>query len=175
MPTWACRRTASVTASATRAERSLSATVWPPSRARKSALMLSGRGMLPTCVVRIRVALVFIGASVRRSGSPASVPTDDGIVCGTTMTLPRDLGDGLSLRRGRATDARALALFNADVLRAQDSPEPNDGLAGWTEDLMTGRHPWFVPEEALIVEDAPGRSGTAGMLVSHTLAFDGSR
>ena len=71
------------------------------------------------------------------------------------MTLPRDLGDGLSLRRGRATDARALALFNADVLRAQDSPEPNDGLAGWTEDLMTGRHPWFVPEDALIVEDAP--------------------
>ena len=37
-----------------------SSIVWPLKRARRRALMLSGRGRLPTCVVRIRLVLVFI-------------------------------------------------------------------------------------------------------------------
>src|SRR5215813_8006943 len=91
------------------------------------------------------------------------------------MTLPRDLGDGLTLRRGRLADADALAEFIADVLRQQDAPEPNHGLGGWTRDLMTGRHPWFRPEDdALIVEDAQGRIVSAGMLITQTLSFAGT-
>jgi hypothetical protein len=34
---------------------------WPLRRARRRALRLSGRGRLPTWVVRKRVVLVFIG------------------------------------------------------------------------------------------------------------------
>jgi hypothetical protein len=91
------------------------------------------------------------------------------------VTLPRDLGDGLVLRQGRVTDADALAAFNADVLRSQDSAEPNDGLGGWTRDLMTGRHPRFRPEhDGLIVEDAQGRIVSAGMLITQTLSFAGT-
>jgi len=72
------------------------------------------------------------------------------------MTLPHDLGDGLTLRRGRRADADALAEFIADVLRQQDAPEPNRGLEGWTQDLMTGRHPWFRPEDdALVAKSRP--------------------
>src|SRR5262245_50124248 len=62
MPARACPRTASATASCTRADSSASFTAWPASRARSSALTLSGRGMLPTWVVRMRSALVFIVA-----------------------------------------------------------------------------------------------------------------
>src|SRR5215470_2764249 len=66
-PTRAWPRTASTTASSTRAESSASFTAWPASRARRSALTLSGRGMLPTWVVRTRSALVFIVGAASRS------------------------------------------------------------------------------------------------------------
>ena len=91
------------------------------------------------------------------------------------MTFPRDLGDGLVLRRGHSGDADAHGEFIADVLRSQDSPEPNHGLGGWTRDLMSGRHPWFRPDaDALIVEDARGRIVSAGMLVTQSLSFAGT-
>src|SRR5262249_61439985 len=54
-----------------------SSMAWPLRRARRSVVMLSGRGMLPTCVVRMRCVLVFmcslrLGQAARseRSGKP---------------------------------------------------------------------------------------------------------
>ena len=66
----------------------------------------------------------------------------------------RDLGDGLVLRASTPTDAEPLAAFVGDVLRAQDSDEPNRGLAAWTRDLHTGRHPAFRPGDCTVVADA---------------------
>ena len=48
---------------------------WPPSRARSRARTLSGRGMLPTCVVRMRSVLVFIGVRVRCRQSKLTIST----------------------------------------------------------------------------------------------------
>ena len=84
-------------------------------------------------------------------------------------TLPA----GFTLRSGRPGDADALADFNADVLRPQDAPQPAGGMHVWTRDLMTGRHPWFTPGDALIVEDATGRIASAALLVEQRLDIDG--
>jgi len=80
---------------------------------------------------------------------------------------------GFVLRRGRPEDAEALADFNADVLRPQDAAEPQAGMRAWTRDLMTGRHPWFRPGDALIIEDAGGRIASAALLVDQTLSVEG--
>jgi len=66
----------------------------------------------------------------------------------------RDLGDGLVLRASTAADAEPLAAFVGDVLRAQDSDEPHRGLAAWTRDLHTGRHPSFRPGDCTVVTEA---------------------
>src|SRR5438094_10043218 len=55
---------ASATCFASRA----SSMAWPLRRARRSVVMESGRGMLPTCVGRMRWVLVFMGV---RSGQAA--------------------------------------------------------------------------------------------------------
>jgi hypothetical protein len=90
------------------------------------------------------------------------------------VVIIRDLGDGLILRRGTAADAEALAAFNADVLRPQDAPEPSPRFAGWTRDLMTGRHPTFTPADATIVEDTrAGAIVSSVLLISQTWCFAG--
>ena len=87
----------------------------------------------------------------------------------------RDLGDGLILRRATAGDAEALATFNADQLRGQDSPEPFAPLGTWTRDLLSGRHPTFTPEDGLIVEERKtGAIVSSMLLVSQEWAYGGA-
>ena len=66
----------------------------------------------------------------------------------------RELSDGLVLRTSTPGDGEAVAAFVGDVLRAQDSDEPNRDLAAWTLDLHSGRHPSFRPGDCTIVVDA---------------------
>jgi GNAT superfamily N-acetyltransferase len=87
----------------------------------------------------------------------------------------RDLGDGLILRRATAADAEALAAFNADQIRGQDAPEPFAPVGVWTRDLLTGRHPTFKPEDALIVEERKsGAIVSSSLLVSQAWAYGGA-
>ncbi|MCA1665916.1 MAG: GNAT family N-acetyltransferase, partial [Thermomicrobia bacterium] len=67
------------------------------------------------------------------------------------MTLPRDLGDGLVLRRATVDDAEILADFNAQV--HQDLEEPDVGIDVWTRDMMRGDHPTTGAGDFLVVED----------------------
>lgn len=86
----------------------------------------------------------------------------------------RDLGDGLVLRASTAADAEAMAAFVGDVLRAQDSDEPNRHLAAWTRDLHEGRHPSFRPGDCTIVaEAATGAIVSCLHLVSQTWTYGG--
>jgi len=86
----------------------------------------------------------------------------------------RDLGDGLVLRASTAADAEALAAFVGDVLRAQDSDEPNRHLAAWTRDLHAGRHPSFRPADCTIVaEAATGAIVSCLHLVTQTWTYGG--
>src|SRR5262249_28490568 len=79
----------------------------------------------------------------------------------------QDLGNGLILRRTTAGDIDALAAFNADQLRGQDSAVPWEPIAIWTRDLLGGRHPSFKPGDGLIVEDkATGAIVSSMLLIS---------
>jgi Acetyltransferase (GNAT) domain len=85
----------------------------------------------------------------------------------------RDLGDGLVMRRGRAADAEALATLSADCLRFQDMAEPHPAFGVVVRDLMTGRHPTFRPEDALLVEDAGGALVSGAVFVTQNVRFAG--
>ena len=86
----------------------------------------------------------------------------------------RDLGDGLVLRASTAADAGAMAEFVGDVLRAQDSDEPNRHLAVWTRDLHEGRHPSFRPGDCTIVaEAATGAIVSCLHLIAQTWTYGG--
>lgn len=65
--------------------------------------------------------------------------------------LPRDMGDGLVLRRATVDDTEALAAFNATV--QMDPDEPEVGIDIWTRDMMRGDHPTTGAGDFLIVED----------------------
>ena len=78
------------------------------------------------------------------------------------------------MRRGTEADAERLGEFNADVLRGQDAAEPAPWMDVWTRDLLTGRHPTFRAEDALLVEDTRTKSIVSSMvLLSHTWTYDG--
>jgi hypothetical protein len=79
---------------------------------------------------------------------------------------------GLHLRPATTDDAEVLAAFHADVLRGQDAPEPSPAMAAWGRDLLSGHHPTFDPEDALMVEDAgTGALVAAAMLVGQTVRY----
>jgi Acetyltransferase (GNAT) domain len=86
----------------------------------------------------------------------------------------RDLGDGLVMRRATEADAERLGEFNADVLRGQDGRDPAPWMAIWTRDLISGRHPTFRADSALLVEDTRAKSIVSSMvLLSHSWTYGG--
>src|SRR5437764_1297856 len=90
------------------------------------------------------------------------------------LIMLRDLGDGLVMRPATEADADRLGEFNADVLRAQDAPDPAPWMGAWTRDLISGRHPSFRADSALIVEDTRAKAIVSSMvLLSHTWAYGG--
>lgn len=90
------------------------------------------------------------------------------------MSASIDLPGGLRLRRLRPSDAEPLALFNADVLRRQDEPEPDERTGVWTRDLMSGRHPAFAPTDGTVVEDTrTGAIVSSALLLRQRWAYDG--
>jgi Acetyltransferase (GNAT) domain len=86
----------------------------------------------------------------------------------------RDLGDRLALRPATAEDEERLATFVGDVLRAQDGDDPNQHLAAWTHDLISGRHPGFRPADAtVVVSRDTGAIVSCLHLLSQTWAYGG--
>jgi GNAT superfamily N-acetyltransferase len=93
-----------------------------------------------------------------------------------TQSVIRDLGDGLILRRSTPEDADRLVAFNGDLHREIGSEEPEEYVAAWTRDLMSGEHPSFDPGDFTIVEDT--RSGdivSTLCLIPQTWSYDGVR
>ena len=78
------------------------------------------------------------------------------------------------MRRATEADAERLGRFNADVLRGQDGPDPAPWMDVWTRDLISGRHPTFRADSALIVEDTRAKSIVSSMvLLSHSWSYGG--
>ena len=90
------------------------------------------------------------------------------------MQLPRDLGDGLLLRRAGPADTEALVAFNGDVLRHQDATEPDEWTAAWARDLVEHRHPSCSTSDFTVVEDTRRQTiVSSACLISQTWSFGG--
>ncbi|MGD2207689.1 MAG: GNAT family N-acetyltransferase, partial [Anaerolineae bacterium] len=86
----------------------------------------------------------------------------------------RDLGDGLILRRSTPEDTEALVAFHGDLHREAGAEEPEEYVAAWTRDLMSGGHPTFGLGDFTIVKDT--RSGaivSSLCLISQTWSYEG--
>src|SRR5262245_55856897 len=126
MPASACRRTISITASATRAASSRSSTLLPSSRARRRARMLSGRGMLPTWVVRMRFVLVFTGVLQprrERAESSAFAPASSCIEA-TYMMSEGLFASGVTDGRGSLDDGELLDAYSRAVVAVAERVGP---------------------------------------------------
>jgi GNAT superfamily N-acetyltransferase len=71
----------------------------------------------------------------------------------TTDDIPRDLGDGLVLRRATAGDAEKLIEFNANIHQEEGEDGPNEYVDAWVRDLATKPHPTFQVDDFTLVED----------------------
>lgn len=88
-------------------------------------------------------------------------------------TLPRDLGDGLVLRRATMDDTSRVAAFNATIHGADDGT-PDDWVRVWTEDMMRGDHPTTGAGDFLIVEDTrAGAIASSLCLISQRWSYAG--
>jgi hypothetical protein len=89
-------------------------------------------------------------------------------------TLPRDLGDGLWLRRATPADAEQLSTFNSRIHHAPGSTEPDRRVAAWTRDLLTRPPPGFDAGDFTIVEDrGTGAIVSSLNLISQTWSYGG--
>ena len=92
----------------------------------------------------------------------------------STLILPRDLGDGLILRRSTPADADALVEFNKLIHREPGVAEPEETVAAWTRDLLTRAHPTFNADDFTIVEDTRiGKIVSSLNTISQTWAYGG--
>ena len=87
-------------------------------------------------------------------------------------TTPRDLGDGLVLRRATVDDTEQLAELVGN--HGGDLDESRPSVAIWTRDLMGGNLPGFSPGDFTVVEDT--RTGCVVStlnLISQTWSYEG--
>ncbi len=89
--------------------------------------------------------------------------------------LPRDLGNGLFLRRSTWADVEALVEFNQWIHRDDPTvPEPDLGVAIWTRELLSGKHPTFGEGDfTIVVEKDTGRIISCLNLISQTWSYGG--
>ena len=90
------------------------------------------------------------------------------------QVIPRDLGDGLILRRATVEDTEALATFNAEVHCDRDAQEPEEGVAAATRDLMAGHHPTSDAGDFTVVEDTHTSAIVSSLcFISQTWSYGG--
>jgi hypothetical protein len=86
-------------------------------------------------------------------------------------TLPRDLGNGLILRRSSPADADKLFEFNSTI-HGDDGPDERIGQ--WVHDLLVKPHPTFGVNDFTIVEEqASGKIVSSLNHISQTWTYDG--
>lgn len=90
------------------------------------------------------------------------------------MDILKDLGDGLILRSATKHDTDALVDMQLRCFANPDTGEPDEMLAGWTRDMMRGKHPTFRPQDFLIVQDTKTNAMVSSTcLISQTWSMDG--
>ncbi|PIE81740.1 MAG: hypothetical protein CSA11_03570 [Chloroflexi bacterium] len=88
--------------------------------------------------------------------------------------LPKDLGNGLTMRWATEADIEALVDFNIRV-HSDNPDEPEIWLGHWTRDLMNGNHPTTKAGDFTVVvdENAGGKIVSSLSLISQTWSYDG--
>ena len=88
--------------------------------------------------------------------------------------IPRQLEDGLLLRRSTLADTQALVDFNSRVHSDDGQDKPDERIGAWVEDLMARPHPTFDPGNFTIVEDTrKGRIVSSLNLIPQTWTYAG--
>jgi hypothetical protein len=88
--------------------------------------------------------------------------------------LPRELGDGLVLRRASIADREALATLHANNLLEVGEEPPLAQVYDWVLDLMSEEHPSSDPRDFTIVEEtATGKIVSSAGLLSQTWTYEG--
>ncbi len=92
----------------------------------------------------------------------------------TQFGLPKDLGDGLTLRWATQADTEALADFNIRI-HSDDPKELETWLGHWVRDLMSGKHPTTKASDFTVVVDekAGGKIVSSLNLISQRWVYDG--
>ncbi len=89
----------------------------------------------------------------------------------TPASLPRDLGNGLILRRSTPADGQKLFDFNA-LIHGDNGPDERIGQ--WARDLVEKPHPTFgAGDFTLVEEQASGRLVSSLNHISQTWTYDG--
>ena len=92
----------------------------------------------------------------------------------TELLVPRDLGNGLVLRRATFDDRERVAEFHANILLGPDETPPADRLYFWVLDLMSGKHPTSRAEDFTLVEEtSTGKIASSLGLISQTWSYEG--
>jgi GNAT superfamily N-acetyltransferase len=88
--------------------------------------------------------------------------------------IPRDLGDGLTLRWSRAEDTEGIAALTSNVFREAEDEPANAEMAAYTRALMSGDHPLLTAGDFAVVEErATGRIVACSCLLRQTWRFGG--
>ena len=91
----------------------------------------------------------------------------------TPENFPRDLGDGLILRRSTAADGQKLFDFNSSI-HTDEPGKPDERIGQWARDLVEKPHPTFGEGDFLLVEEqATGRLVSSLNHISQTWTYDG--
>lgn len=90
------------------------------------------------------------------------------------QTIIRELEDGLILRRSSAADATKLVDFLGNLHREPGDEGPEEHVAAWVGELMSGDHPTFDVSDFTIVEDTgTGAIVSCLCLISQTWSYGG--
>jgi hypothetical protein len=85
---------------------------------------------------------------------------------------PRDIGNGLILRRSSKADSERLAEFNARIHGDDDADRFRVGV--WTKDMLSGKHPTMHSDDFTIVEEKKtGKIISSLNLIPQTWTYQG--
>ncbi len=88
------------------------------------------------------------------------------------LHLPREIGNGLILRRSSKDDAEKLAEFNGRIHGDDEGDRIRVGL--WTKDMLSGNHPTMHGDDFTIVEEKrTGKIVSSMNLIPQTWSYGG--
>jgi predicted N-acetyltransferase YhbS len=88
-----------------------------------------------------------------------------------TISTSIDLGDGLTLRQARVSDAKAVADLAVAACAAKGDYDEATGV--WVRDLMERPHPTMTAEDVFVVENAAGEIVSTLNLIPQIWTYDG--